>query len=297
MKAEIAEFCDTLYTSSGLALNTRSAYASDLNFFDEFLEKRGHLTPESITLSDIAEFLAAEREAGKKGSTRARRSAAIRGFMKYLKATRQIKHNPAELLDNPKKDKPLPKVLTEDEVFRMLENVKGNEPREVRDRAILEVMYGCGLRVSELCALRLEDIVADGELLRIIGKGNKERLVPIGHAAGDALTHYIDTARNAFTRGDLSIREVFLTRLGRLFTRRGVFKLVKERAAAVDIPEDKISPHVLRHSYASHMLSRGADIRAIQELLGHADIATTQVYTHLDIGKFAEIHQKYHPRA
>ena len=297
MKSEIEEFCDTLFQESGLALNTRAAYERDLTFFDEFLTKRGHLTPESITLEDITEFLAEERAAGKKGSTRARRSAAIRGFMKWLKAGKRIAHNPAELLDNPKKDKPLPKVLTEDEVVKMLEAISSDEPRDVRDRAILEVMYGCGLRVSELCDLRLEDIVADGELLRIIGKGNKERLVPIGHAAGAALTKYINGARNFFTQSDLGVTHVFVTRLKKQFTRRGIFKMVKERAAAVDIAEDRISPHVLRHSYASHMLSRGADIRAIQELLGHADIATTQVYTHIDIGRFAEIHQKYHPRA
>ena len=177
----------------------------------------------------------------------------------------------------------------------MIEEVVGEDPRSLRDRAILEVLYGCGLRVSELCAFKREDIVADGELLRILGKGSKERLVPIGRSAGQALVRYFEGARESFTRGNLAETHVFVTRLGRPFTRQGVFKIVRTRAAAVGIAADRISPHVLRHCFASHMLSRGADIRAIQELLGHADIGTTQVYTHVDATRFGEIH-KLHPR-
>jgi integrase/recombinase XerD len=156
-------------------------------------------------------------------------------------------------------------------------------------------MYSCGLRVSEVCSLKVEDIVADGELLRIFGKGSKERLVPIGGTAGRALQKYIDVSRPSFGRGDLSNTYLFLTRLGKPFTRQGVFKVVKERAVAVGIDEARISPHVLRHCFASHMLSHGADIRAIQELLGHSDISTTQIYTHVDAARFFEIH-KLHPR-
>ena len=177
----------------------------------------------------------------------------------------------------------------------MLDEVKGEDPVSLRDRAMLEVMYGCGLRVSELCELKREDIVADGELLRILGKGSKERIVPIGGAAGRALAAYLGGARESFARGDLAGRHVFLTRLGKPFTRQGVFKIVRARAAAVGIAPDRISPHVLRHCFASHMLSHGADIRAIQELLGHADIGTTQVYTHVDAARFEEIH-RLHPR-
>ena len=165
----------------------------------------------------------------------------------------------------------------------------------MRDRAILEILYGCGLRVSELCELRLEDIVAEGELLRIFGKGSKERVVPIGGAASRALNAYLQSARLVFTKGDFSVPYVFVTRRQDKFTRRGVLKIVKERAMAADIDPAKISPHVLRHCFASHMLSRGADIRAIQELLGHADIGTTQIYTHVDTAKFAEVH-RLHPR-
>ena len=179
----------------------------------------------------------------------------------------------------------------------MLDEVKGDDLISLRDRAILEVMYGCGLRVSELCELKREDIVADGELLRILGKGSKERIVPIGTAAGRALTAYLEGSRESFSKGNLAEGHIFLTRLGRPFTRQGIFKIVRARAAAVGIAADRISPHVLRHCFASHMLSHGADIRAIQELLGHADIGTTQIYTHVDTARFSDIHRRYHPRA
>ena len=161
---------------------------------------------------------------------------------------------------------------------------------------MLETMYGCGLRVSETCSLRMDDVVSEGELLRILGKGSKERLVPIGGAAGRALAKYFESARGILTKGRATETHVFVTRLGKPFTRQGVFKVVRERAAAVDIDANRISPHVLRHCFASHMLQHGADIRAIQELLGHADIGTTQIYTHVDATRFGDIHRRFHPR-
>ncbi len=179
----------------------------------------------------------------------------------------------------------------------MLDEVKGDDPISLRDRAMLETMYGCGLRVSELCDLKREDIVAEGELLRILGKGSKERVVPIGGAAGRALVAYLEGSREFFSQGNLSETHIFLTRRGRPFTRQGVFKIVRTRAAAVGIAANRISPHVLRHCFASHMLSHGADIRAIQELLGHADVGTTQIYTHVDVARFGEIHRRFHPRS
>ena len=177
----------------------------------------------------------------------------------------------------------------------MLDAVDGDDPRSLRDRAILEILYGCGMRVSELCSFKTTDLVADGELVRIFGKGAKERLVPLGGAAARALAAYLDRARPLFANGNLSETHVFVTRLATPFTRQGVFKIIKERAAAVDIAPERISPHVLRHCFATHMLAHGADIRAIQELLGHADIGTTQIYTHVDRSRFAEIH-RLHPR-
>ena len=273
------------------------AYGSDLRFFAAYLKRRKIELAAQVKREDIVAFLANEREKGMKGSTRSRRTAAIRMFFRHLKERHLIRENPSDLMDAPKKALALPRVLSEQEVFAMLDEVKGEDPISLRDRAILEVMYGCGLRVSELCELKREDIVADGELLRILGKGSKERIVPIGGAAGRALTAYLEGSRESFAKGDLSEGHIFLTRLGRPFTRQGIFKIVRVRAAAVGIAADRISPHVLRHCFASHMLSHGADIRASQELLGHADSGTTQVYTHVDTARFGDIHRKFHPRA
>ncbi|MBR3221560.1 MAG: tyrosine recombinase XerD [Kiritimatiellae bacterium] len=280
----------------GMSDNTCAAYGGDLRQFAEFLRSRNVVAAASVSRADIVDFLSVQRGEGRKGSTRARRTAAIRMFMRYLKERRVISEDPSDLLDSPKRAMVLPRVLSEAEVSAMIEAVDGDDPRSLRDRALLEVMYGSGLRVSEACALSFDDIVADGELLRILGKGRKERLVPIGGAAGAALRRYADSGRGAFARS-ASGTHVFLTRLGRPFTRQGVFKVIRERAAAVGIAPSRISPHVLRHSFASHLLAHGADIRAIQELLGHADIGTTQIYTHVDTERLGEVHRRYHPRA
>jgi integrase/recombinase XerD len=291
----ISAFSLALRFERGMSANTCEAYDRDLMFFGEWLRGRGKTSAADVTRDDIARFLRGEREAGLKDSTRARRAAAIRMWLKYLKECRMIPSNPAELMDTQKKAIPLPRVLSEDEVASMLDAIDGLEPRELRDRAMLETLYGCGLRVSELCDLKMDDIVAEGELLRVMGKGSKERIVPLGSAAGRALEAYFASGRGVFSKGDLAETHMFLTRLGRPFTRQGVFKIIRERAAAVGIAAERISPHVLRHCFASHMLSHGADIRVIQELLGHADIGTTQIYTHVDAARFAEIH-KLHPR-
>ena len=295
--SDIEGFLSSLLLERGMSEKTCIGYGSDLRLFAAHLKDHGIDNAADVTREDIVAFLAAEREKGMKGSTRSRRTAAIRMFFRHLKERHLIRANPSDLMDAPKKALALPRVLSEEEVFAMLDEVKGEDPISLRDRAILEVMYGCGLRVSELCELKREDIVADGELLRILGKGSKERIVPIGGAAGRALTAYLEGSRESFAKGDLSEGHIFLTRLGRPFTRQGVFKIVRTRAAAVGIAADRVSPHVLRHCFASHMLSHGADIRAIQELLGHADIGTTQVYTHVDTARFGDIHRKFHPRA
>ena len=296
LESAIEDFLLALMLEHGLSENTCAGYGTDLRFFAEFLGRRGIADAAVVSRADIVDFLAVQRERGMRGSTRARRTAAIRMFFRHLKERRAITDDPSELLDAPKTELVLPRVLSEEEASAMIEAVDGDDPRSLRDRALLETMYGSGLRVSEACALSFDDIVADGELLRILGKGSKERLVPIGGAAGAALRRYVDSGRGAFAR-DPSETHVFLTRLGRPFTRQGVFKVIRERAAAVGIAPERISPHVLRHSFASHMLAHGADIRAIQELLGHADIGTTQIYTHVDTARFGELHRRFHPRA
>lgn len=296
IESAIELFIQALMLERGMSGNTCEAYGRDLRFFAEFLEKRGIVDPSGISRENITEFLANQRDIGRKGTTRARRTAAIRMFLRYMKERRMLDRDPSEDLDSQKLPFSLPRVLPETEVAEMLDAISGEDPRSLRDRALLETMYGCGLRVSEACSLKLGDFESDGELLRILGKGSKERFVPIGGAAGAALRRYMDSGRGTFARS-ADEPYVFLTRLGKPFTRQGVFKVIRERAAAVGIAAERISPHVMRHSFASHMLAHGADIRAIQELLGHADIGTTQIYTHVDSTRFEEIHRRCHPRA
>ena len=296
LDSDIELFLSSVALEKGESENTVAAYGNDLRAFAKFLAARGKTTSAAVTREDVVAFLAEERGKGLRGSTRARRTAAIRMFFRLLKERRLVPRDPTELMETAKKALVLPRVLSEEEVFAMLDEIKGEDPRDLRDRALLELMYGSGLRVSEACQLKMDALIADGELVRVFGKGSKERLVPIGGAAGRALTRYLATARDVLTHGNLGETHLFVTRLGRAFTRQGVFKIVRARAAAVGIDLKRISPHVLRHCFATHMLEHGADIRAIQELLGHADIGTTQVYMHIDHARFGEIHRRYHPR-
>ena len=294
---EVETFVGALRYEREMAENTCLSYGRDLRSFGDYLKSRGIGAAAEVTRETIAEYVRGERTQGRSAATRARRLVAVKQFFRYLKERRMVSADPTDQLAAPKKGFPLPRILSEEETFRLLDKTDGDDPRTLRDRAILEVLYGCGLRVSELCGLTVDDVIADGELVRVLGKGAKERVVPLGGAAGRALAAYLASAREVFARGDASERHVFVTRRGGPFTRQGVFKIIKERALAADIAADRISPHVLRHCFASHLLQRGADIRAIQEMLGHADIGTTQVYTHVDQARFGELHRKYHPRA
>lgn len=296
LDSDIGLFESAILLERGLSENTASSYASDLREFRLFLSSRGVMRSSDISRDDIVSFLSASRAEGLSPRTRARRSSAIKSFLAHLQSRHEIKANPASLIDAPKKDFVLPRVLSEQEVSSLLECISPETPVDARDRALLETLYGCGLRVSEACALTLEDVISDGELLRIRGKGSKERLVPICAEAGKALSAYIGSYRQHFLKGSSAQTHIFLTRLGKEFTRQGIFKIVRLRAAAVGIAAERISPHVLRHSYASHLLQHGADIRAIQELLGHTDISTTQIYTHVDVAGFKSIHERFHPR-
>lgn len=294
--SDIDDFVASLRFERGLSENTCQAYASDLRSFHEFLVGRKIDDVSLVDRGIVVDFLQ-EAAAGFNRATVARRLASLRSWLKYLHSRRRISEDPTALMKQARKSLVLPKTLSEREVSDMIGGIAGDDPRSVRDRAILEVLYGCGLRVSELCRLSLDSIVGDGELFRIFGKGSKERLVPIGAAAGRAVMDYLERARGYYANGDIANDRLFLTRLGKMFTRQGIFKIIRQRAAAAGIPQEKISPHVMRHCFASHMLGRGADIRAIQELLGHSSVSTTQIYTHVDAARFGEIHRRFHPRA
>ena len=293
----VDSFAATLALERGLAEKTQEAYLRDVRALVRFLAKRGRTRADAVQRADIAAYLEALHRAARRASSRARAFVAIKEFFAHLKEMRFVSADLTENLEAPKKGRVLPKILPEETMRRLVESVAGNLPRDLRDRAMLELLYGCGLRVSELCDLTLESFPAGAELVRCTGKGSKDRIVPLGHAAGEALTRYLASARGSFDRGNTAERHLFLTRLGRKFTRMGVFKILKQRAAAAGLDASVVSPHVLRHCFASHLLAHGADIRAIQEMLGHASISTTQVYTHVDQARLGETHRKYHPRA
>lgn len=290
-------FAADLALARGLSPKTVEAYGRDVRAFLEFLAARGKTTPDALVRADVADHVGALRAKGRKASTRARAFVAVREFLAFLASTHATAHDLSEGLEAPKKNLVLPRVLDEETTLKILQSADGVAPRDLRDRAMLEFLYGCGLRVSELCGLELQDVIADAGVVRCRGKGSKERIVPIGLPAAKALARYLESARDSFARGNAAERRIFLTRLGRPFTRMGVFKMLRERAAAAGVDAKAVSPHVLRHCFATDLLAHGADIRAIQEMLGHASIATTQVYTHVDRARLGTVHRTYHPRA
>ena len=290
-------FAADLALARGLSSKTVEAYGRDVRAFLDFLAARGKTTPDALVRADVADHVGALRAKGRKASTRARAFVAVREFLAFLASTHATAHDLSEGLEAPKKNLVLPRVLDEATTLKILQAADGVAPRDLRDRAMLEFLYGCGLRVSELCGLELQDVIADAGVVRCRGKGSKERIVPIGLPAAKALARYLESARESFARGNAAERRIFLTRLGRPFTRMGVFKMLRERAAAAGVDAKAVSPHVLRHCFATDLLAHGADIRAIQEMLGHASIATTQVYTHVDRARLGTVHRTYHPRA
>ncbi len=293
----VDSFAASLSLERGLSENTQEAYVRDVRAFVRQMAARGRRAAADVTREDVAAHLDALLREGMKPSSRARAFVSVREFFAHLKEMRLVPADPTEGFDAPKKGLALPKTLSEDVMRRLVESVSGKEARDVRDRAMLELLYGCGLRVSELCDLPLDAIAEGADFIRCTGKGSKDRIIPLGHAGGEAVSRYLASARGALVRGNASERHLFVTRLGRRFTRMGVFKMLKQRAAAAGIDAKCVSPHVLRHCFASHLLAHGADIRAIQEMLGHASISTTQVYTHVDESRLGEIHRRYHPRA
>jgi len=295
--AEGAEsFAAHLALERGVSPRTIEAYGRDVRAFAKYLEGRGVSDCAVIERDHVVGHLEALRAGSRRASSRARAFVAVREFLRHLVSAGYAKTDPSASLEAPRKGVALPRILGEGVIARLIDSVSGAEPRDVRDRAMLELLYGCGLRVSELCSLETTDWLRGEDLVRCTGKGSKDRVVPVGECAARALARYVDEARASFAKDD-DERRIFLTRFGRGFTRMGVFKMLRERAAAAGIDASAVSPHVLRHCFASHLLAHGADVRAIQEMLGHASIATTQIYTHVDESRFRDVHSQFHPRA
>ena len=294
MQALIDQFLDYISLELGLSSNTRMAYAADLRKFVRFLEVRKIATLNALTRKQLLDFLIGEKEKGLSANSVSRLFVAIKVWLRYLQQENLLAQNVAEAMDSPKLWKVLPETLSLKEVERLLAAPAGDKPQAVRDRALLEIFYATGLRVSELCKLTLDDLHFDAGYLRCVGKGQKERVVPFSEQSGKILAGYLQQARPRLAR-DPSNRAVFLTQRGQGFDRRSIWKMVKRYARNAGIAKS-ISPHTLRHSFASHLLQNGAPLRVIQEMLGHADIATTQIYTHVDPARLKSIHERFHPR-
>ncbi len=284
-----------LKVERGLAKNTLSAYASDLARFAAWLEDRG-VAIEDAGEGDMARYLAHVGKEGLAARSQARVLSALRGFFKYLLREREVRRDPTQQMEGPRLAKRLPVVMTEDEVLRLLAAPRGNKPNAVRDRAMLHTMYAAGLRVSELVRLQLGDMHLEGRFLNAFGKGSKRRIVPLGDVAIEYLVTYLRDVRPQWAlRSGAAASHVFLTSRGTPLTRQAFWKYVRAytRVAGID---KEISPHKLRHSFATHLLVGGADLRAVQAMLGHADISTTEVYTHVTGAHLRHVHATYHPR-
>lgn len=295
MNVLIDRFLDHISFERGLSPNTRAAYQADLNSFSMFLERESVSTFNAVTRKKILEYLMDEKIKGHSVNSISRRLVAIKVFFTYLQSEGLLDSNITEAMDSPRLWKVLPGVLSMKEVGRMLALPAGDDRISIRDKALLELMYATGMRVSEVADLQVKDIHFDVGYIRCMGKGSKVRVVPFGSIAADALNRYLAQSRPAFLK-EGSAGDVFLTYRGRKFTRKGLWKLIKSYARRAGI-DKKVSPHTLRHSFASHMLANGAPLRVIQELLGHADITTTQIYTHVDQDRLRSVHSKFHPRA
>jgi len=294
----LLDFLAYLEFERGLSRNTLEAYRGDLQQFGVFLAAQG-LDPLTVGHTQLSGFLAilAVGEGGRPASaaTLQRKAACLRSFYRHLRREGVIAHDPTAELRGPRRAQKLPTVLSRDEVGRLLGAPRGTAPGALRDRALLELLYACGLRASEAVDLALEDLDLDEELLRARGKGSKERLVPIGRQAVAALRAYLERGRPALV-GLRPERHVFVNRRGGGLSRQGLYKIVQGYADAVGLRE-RMSPHTLRHTFATHLLNGGCDLRTLQEMLGHADIATTQLYTHLSTERLRDVYFDAHPRA
>lgn len=287
-------YLNFLVVEKGLAAKSVSAYAGDLTSFLSFLQTQEIDTLESADTAAILKYVIDLRRMGRGPRTRSRHLIAIRGFFQYLTQTGMIKANPANLIDLPKSGLKLPDVLNVEEVERLIETPDRATLKGSRDAAMLEVLYAAGLRVSELVNLSVTAVNLEGGFVRVLGKGSKERIVPLGRRAIACLDDYLKMSRPSLLN-KLQSRYVFVARAGRPMTRQGFWKLLKKYALEAGIKK-RITPHSLRHSFASHLLEGGADLRAVQVMLGHVDIATTQIYTHVAQKRLMEIHRQYHPR-
>jgi integrase/recombinase XerD len=294
----VLDFLGYLEFERGLSRNTLEAYRSDLLQFGRFLDERG-TSAVAAAPADLAAWIT--RLATGNGrppaspATIHRKTACLRSFYRHLRREGILDADPTRDLSTPRRSQRLPQVLTRGEVTRLLDQPKGTEPAALRDRALLEVMYACGLRASEVIGLEVADVDLEDHVLRARGKGSKERIVPLGRAAAEAVRIYVERGRPRLV-GMREETKLFVNFRGGPLTRQGLYKIVRRHAATAGLA-DRMSPHTLRHTFATHLLAGGCDLRSVQEMLGHADVATTQLYTHLSSQRLKDVYFKAHPRA
>lgn len=294
MRKLLDEFLNYLSVERGLSKNTIASYRTDLVSFLNYLESGGFDNIEKIKRDDITRYLLHLKDKGLSGNSVSRALVAIKMFYKFLAEERFIKDDVAGILESPKLIRPLPNVLNVAEVEKLLQAPDIRSWMGIRDRAALELLYATGMRVSEIVDLTTSTLNLDVGFIKCRGKGDKERIVPIGAHAKSSIERYMQKVRPSL----LKKREdshLFITRLGKKVSRQSFWKMIKKYAHIARIKKE-ITPHTLRHSFATHLLERGADLRVVQEMLGHSDIATTQIYTHIDKGRLKSIHRQFHPR-
>ncbi|MCB0218434.1 MAG: site-specific tyrosine recombinase XerD [Chrysiogenetes bacterium] len=289
-------FLTYLNVEAGLAANTLSSYGTDLSDFLDFCEEKKLRTPGALTPELASSYLASLDKRGLAARTRARRLSALKRLYKFLIEEGELSENPLALIGAGRLSRKLPDVLTREEALRLLEAPDLDTPEGLRDRAMLELLYATGLRVSELCGLRAAQFNADAGFLRVMGKGSKERAVPVGDAAVHWLAQYVKTGRGELLKKRQSAFLFVGRKSSKALTRQAFWQRIKRHAAAAGIEKD-ISPHTLRHSFATHLLDGGADLRSVQAMLGHSDISTTEIYTHVSRKRIRETYDSFHPRA
>jgi integrase/recombinase XerD len=296
MENFLRDYMTMLKVERNLARNSLESYERDLQQYHQYLKTELKLkTIRNVTLGHIRSFVRKLSNRGLAANSIKRAVSSIRTYHNFLSAEGHMKDNPAQLLDTPKIPRKLPNVLTIQEIDKILGIIPENAPMAQRDLAIFEMMYSCGLRVTELCDFKTSDILWDSEMIRVQGKGSKQRFVPIGPIARENLKNYLNHERNTLADKNPNVAEVFLSRNGRKLTRMMIWVLLKKWTESAEVKKE-VSPHTLRHSFATHLLEGGADLRSVQEMLGHTDITTTQIYTHLDKEHLKEVHRTYHPR-
>ncbi|WP_077326804.1 site-specific tyrosine recombinase XerD [Virgibacillus siamensis] len=296
LKSGIEDFIHYIQVERGLSDNTLKSYRRDLGQYMSFVDQKIHKKNwADVERQDIVRFLYDLKDHGKSSATIARIISSIRSFHQFLMREQMVNQDPSIHIETPKRERKLPDILSAQDVETLL-TLQADSPLRIRNKAMLEVMYATGLRVSELISLKVSDLHLTMGFVRCYGKGSKERIVPLGDVAKEAVEKYLQDARGQLTRRKQDRNALFVNQHGRPLSRQGFWKILKAAARESGIKKE-ITPHTLRHSFATHLLENGADLRSVQEMLGHSDISTTQIYTHVNRTRLKDIYQSYHPRA